>query len=224
MATAAPPPRQTGPLLFLVVFGGVFALLGGLTLAIVLSAVIERDQRIVRAFPTLFVMAGFLAAAAWVFGTALRMPFRRHPLGEVSARVEPDAPISGHDVVVRVEVEPPAPVEVEEAFALLLGAAAIREPGWLGSSRRSILLQERIALLPADRPPGEADATAASSAPVRIAPDAPGRFEGRVRVPPGSEPSGENGHGSVGWSVRVVLVSRQGPDWIRDFPLTVLPP
>lgn len=223
MATAAPPPRQTGPLLFLVVFGGVFALLGGLTLAIVLSAVLERDQRILSAFPTLMVMAGFLAAAAWVFGTALRMPFRRHPLGEVSARVEPAAPISGHDVLVRVDVEPPAPVEVEEAFALLLGAAATRDPGWLGSSRRSILLQERITLEPADVDAGDAG-TGAIPALVRLAPDAPGRFEGRVRVPPGSEPSGENGDTSVGWSVRVVLVSRQGPDWIRDIPLTVLPP
>ncbi len=177
----------------LVIFGSVFALLGLLTLSLVID-----EPKVGANGGFLIVSVMFFASAAWIFGTALRMPFRTHPLGDAKL-VLPESAGPGDEIAVRVEIFPAREIVVEEAIAELTGV----EVEVAARAERRELYRESSPLLPRGKIGG------------------PVTLEAILRIPQNAAPTKEGPPRHRGWTVRVVVVTDSGPDWTAEQPIRV---
>lgn len=203
--------RNAGPVLFLVVFGSAFSLLGVLTLSIVLSGIHgrEREQLLFSNVVPLAGAALFLAAAAAIFGSALRLPFARHPLGDPELAVTPSPAQPGARLSIALRIVPVAPVTLQEVSARVVCVEVrTRGAGWTRKTTRAVLHDVRadLALPPDGRVPAGGAETLLSGV-VELPHDAP-----RTKV---------ESELFRGWSVRLVIVTGEGPDWVHEQALLV---
>ena len=112
-------PRRA-PLLFLIVFGAVFALLVVLVASIVVgssmrTAATPVDQDAREGWMLLLALAVVLAGATF-FGALLRLPLAERRLGRPEVELDPPSPEPGKPLAVRLRFVPPFPVRLRHAW------------------------------------------------------------------------------------------------------------
>lgn len=118
-------PGVAGPFLFLVVFGGVFALLAILLVSIVVGSAMRTaaspPDADARDAWTLLGALAVVAAGAAFFGAMFRLALAERRLGNPEVSVTPDLPATGEPLTVRVAFTPPFPVRVRDAWIEISG-------------------------------------------------------------------------------------------------------
>lgn len=145
-----------GPAIVLVLFGGVFVLLALLTVFTVVTSVggptDPNPELLSRNWIALGGAGIFLAAGAWVFGTALRLAVAQPDPGMPELRVTPVAGHPGTRVRVEVRLVPASAIELEAVFLELTGAPRVT----IHAGGRRLAASERLDLAGEIVVPGDA--------------------------------------------------------------------